>query len=87
MTTASLLRLRDRLQSPRMAMIEIVLTGGERIRIDGDVKVVESVILSAARGSIMELAWIIDAQTGDRVGINPDHVLMLRVLDTGHSPA
>jgi hypothetical protein len=43
----------------------------------------ESTILSAARGSIMELAWMIDAETGQRIGINPDHVLILRELDTG----
>ena len=69
-----------------MAMTEIILTGGDRIRIDGDAQVVESAILSAARGSLMELAWMVDAQTGQRIGINPDHVIMLRELDTGASP-
>jgi hypothetical protein len=66
-----------------MAVTEITLVGGDRLRIDGDPRVVESAILSAARGSIMELAWMIDAQTGERVGINPDHVIMLRELETG----
>lgn len=70
-----------------MWVTEIVLTGGERIRVDQDAKVVESAILAAARGSIMELAWMIDAKTGDRVGINPDHVLMLRELSAGAAPA
>jgi hypothetical protein len=70
-----------------MTVIEIVLTGGDRIRIDGDARVVESAILAAARGSIMELAWMIDAQTGQRIGINPDHVLMLREVETGADPA
>jgi hypothetical protein len=64
-----------------MLVIEITLTGGERIRIDDDPQVVESAILSAARGSIMELAWMTDAQTGERIGINPDHVIMLRQLE------
>jgi hypothetical protein len=45
---------------------------------------VEAAILSAARGSIMELAWVTEAHTGERIGINPDHVLMLRNL-TGTS--
>ncbi|HEY1711550.1 MAG TPA: hypothetical protein VGG07_01540 [Solirubrobacteraceae bacterium] len=67
-----------------MAVTEITLVGGDRLRIDGDPRVVESSILSAARGSIMELAWMTDAQTGERVGINPDHVIMLRELETGH---
>jgi hypothetical protein len=74
------------LESPQMAMTEIVLAGGERLRIDGDAKVIESEIVSAARGSIMELAWLIDAQTGDRVGINPDQVLMLRELGGDATP-
>jgi hypothetical protein len=70
-----------------MAMIEIILTGGERLKVDGDARVVESAILSAARGSIMELAWMIDAETGHRVGVNPDHVLMLRELDANAAAA
>lgn len=70
-----------------MAATEIILTGGERITIDGDAQVVEAGIVSAARGSIMELAWLIDAKTGQRVGINPDHVLLLRELNTDISPA
>jgi hypothetical protein len=64
-----------------MIVTEIVLTGGERLRVDGDARGVESAILAAARGSIMELAWLNDALTGHRVGINPDHVLMLREFD------
>jgi hypothetical protein len=62
------------------SVTEITVLGGERLRVSGDPKDIESAILSAARGSIMELAWLDEADTGDRVGINPDHVLMLRVL-------
>ncbi len=61
---------------------EITIVGGERFRVDGDAKDVESLILSAARGSIMELAWMTEADTGERIGINPEHVLMLRALGT-----
>jgi hypothetical protein len=57
---------------------EIALVGGERIHVEGDPKQIEGLILSAARGSIMELAWMTDAQTRERIGINPDHVLLLR---------
>ena len=70
-----------------MALIEIVLSGGQRLRVDGDARLIESAILSAARGSIMELAWMTEAETGDRVGVNPEHVLMLRELDAGAGPA
>jgi hypothetical protein len=59
---------------------EITVVGGERFRVEGDPREVESLILSAARGSIMELAWMTEAATGERIGINPEHVLMLRTL-------
>jgi hypothetical protein len=59
---------------------EILLVGGERLRVDGDAKAVEAAILAAARGSLMELAWATDAETGEQIGINPEHVLLLRAL-------
>jgi hypothetical protein len=58
---------------------EITIVGGERYRVEGGAKDVERAILDAARGSIMELAWFDDADTGERIGINPEHVVMLRV--------
>jgi hypothetical protein len=60
-----------------------MLTGGERLRVEGDPHDIEAAILSAARGSIMELAWVTEAESGQRVGINPDHVIVLRELDPG----
>jgi hypothetical protein len=39
-------------------------------------------VISAARGSIMELAWLIEALTGERVGVNPEHVVMVRASTT-----
>jgi hypothetical protein len=57
---------------------EITIHGGERHRVQGDVKDVERLILNAARGSIMEFAWFTEIQTGESVAINPDHVVMLR---------
>jgi hypothetical protein len=59
---------------------EIIVIGGERLRIAGDVKAVESAILAAARGSLMELAWVTEAETGRQIGINPEHVALLRAL-------
>lgn len=56
---------------------EIALVGGARYQVDGAVDEVERVILDAARGSIMELAWLIDAQTGERIGVNPPQVVSL----------
>jgi hypothetical protein len=64
-----------------MPITEITLVGGDRLLVEGDAKQIENAILSAARGSIMELAWMTEADTGQRIGINPDQVLMLRIPD------
>ena len=61
-------------------MTEITVVGGDRYRVEGDAKDVERLILDAARGSIMELAWMIEAETGERIGINPESVVMLRAV-------
>jgi len=57
---------------------EITLATGEVCRVEGRVRDVERIILDAARGSIMQLAWLIDATTGNELAVNPDHVVMLR---------
>jgi hypothetical protein len=59
---------------------ELTLLGGERHSIEGDVKDVERLILDAARGSIMQLAWLTDAQTEEPLGVNPEYVMTLRAL-------
>lgn len=56
----------------------IFLVGGERLSVEGGTKDVEAMIIAAARGSIMQLAWVTEAGTGEPVAINPEHVLMLR---------
>lgn len=65
---------------------EITMLGGERFRVEEDAQQVEAAILAAARGSIMELAWITDTGTGQRIGINPDHVLLVRALTEPPGP-
>lgn len=66
---------------------EITLFGGELRRVDGHVREVEELILNAARGSIMQFAWFTDAQTAELVGVNPDHVMMLRAAGSSGQPA
>ena len=56
------------------------MLGGERYRVAGDAKDVERMILDAARGSIMEFAWLVEAETGERIGVNPESVVMLRAV-------
>lgn len=62
------------------SITEITVTGGERYRVEGAVNDVERRILDAARGSIMEFAWMVEAESGERVGINPECVVMLRTV-------
>jgi hypothetical protein len=60
------------------SITELTVVGGDRYRVEGDLKDVERQILSAARGSIMEFAWLVEAETNERIGINPEHVVMVR---------
>jgi hypothetical protein len=62
------------------SLTEITLLSGERHRVQGDAKQVERLILDAARGSILQLAWLTDADTAEPLGINPEHVTTLRAL-------
>lgn len=63
------------------SLTEITLLSGERHRVEGDAKQVERLILDAARGSILQLAWLTDAETAEPLGINPEHVTTLRAVD------
>jgi hypothetical protein len=31
----------------------------------------------------MELAWLTDAETGERIGVNPEYVVTLKALPSG----
>lgn len=57
---------------------EITLVSGERRCVEGDAKAVGQAILDAARGSIMQLAWLVEAETRDELAVNPQHVVALR---------
>ena len=61
-----------------MAASEITLVGGATYRVEGESNDVEAQILAAARGSLLELAWLTEAGTGRPLGINPEHVVALR---------
>jgi hypothetical protein len=70
-----------------MATTEITLVGGDQLTVKGELQQVEARIVGAARGSIMELAWMTDADTGQQIGINPDHVIMIRGRPSDAEPA
>jgi hypothetical protein len=63
---------------PSTHTTEISVVTGERYHVEGDAKDVELTILDAARGSIMEFAWLIDADTREDLAVNPEHVVTLR---------
>jgi len=69
------------------SMTEITLVDGARHCVEGDVKEVERLILDAARGSILELAWLTDAQTAEPLGVNPGFVMTLRAITSSGEPA
>jgi hypothetical protein len=60
---------------------EITVIGGDRYRVQGDATDVERMILDAARGSLMQLSWLVEAETGENLGINPECVVMLRAVE------
>jgi hypothetical protein len=64
------------------SITEIAVVTGDRYRVEGDRKDVERLILDAARGSIMQLAWLVDAESGDEIAINPEYVVTLKAVDS-----
>jgi len=67
------------------SITEITFLTGERCRVEGEANDVERLIIDAARGSIMQLAWLTDARAGEPLAINPECVVMLRAVKPDHS--
>ncbi len=66
---------------------EITLLTGERYEVQGSLEEVESTILAASRGSIMQLVWLTERASSAAVGINPACIVTLRaVLAAPNSP-
>jgi hypothetical protein len=68
-------------QEPAPVTTQLTVLTGERYRVEGTMKAVERIILDAARGSIMQLAWLVEVETGADLAVNPDHVVTLRPGD------
>ena len=68
----------DEMPKPATHTTEITVATGDRYRVHGAAKDVERLILDAARGSLMQLAWLVDAETGDELAVNPEFVVLLR---------
>jgi len=54
---------------------EVLVVGGERFRVQGVPDEVESKIVDAARGSMLELVWLVDAESGEPIALNPAHIV------------
>jgi hypothetical protein len=73
----------ERDPQPPTQTTEITVANGDRFRVEGDPKDVEKTILDAARGSIMQLAWLTEAGTRDQLAVNPEYIVMLRAAGSG----
>jgi hypothetical protein len=71
----------DDMPNPPTHTTEITVATGDRYRVQGAAKDIERLIIDAARGSIMQLAWLIEAESGDELAVNPESVVLLRAVD------
>jgi hypothetical protein len=69
-----------------VSVTEITVATGERYQVGGLPEEVESAILAAARGSIMQLAWLTEAGSGRAIGVNPAHLVTLRAASSVDDP-
>jgi uncharacterized protein YlzI (FlbEa/FlbD family) len=60
---------------------EVILITGDRYEVEGTPDEVEKKILGAARGSIMELAWLTETESQRPIGLNPVHIVAVRAAE------
>ena len=64
-----------------MANVEIRVLNGDVFSLSGSVEDAEKKLSDAARSGQSRLAWFKDRVSGESVGINPAHVVSLRIGD------
>jgi hypothetical protein len=57
------------------------MVNSDAIVVDGSLSEVEKELSDAARSGRSRFAWLTDQATGQQVGVNPDHVVSLRLSD------
>lgn len=57
------------------------MVNGDRHEVGGEVADVEKTIVAAARGSIMQLAWLEESASGRSLAVNPAHVVSIRAVE------
>lgn len=65
-----------------MSHSEIRTLNDDVIGVDGSLSEVEKELSDAARSGSSRFAWFTDRGTGERIGVNPDHVVSLRLSDS-----
>ena len=55
------------------------MVNSDSIRVEGSLSEVEKELSDAARSGSSRFAWLTDKGTGRQVGVNPDHVVSLRL--------
>ena len=60
-----------------VATAVVLLVSGDRYEVEGSPADVEAAIVAASRGSILQLAWMTEADSGRTIAINPLHVIAL----------
>jgi hypothetical protein len=60
---------------------EIRMANSDAIRVEGSLSEVEKELSDAARSGSSRFAWLTEQNTGQRVVVNPDQVVSLRLSD------
>ena len=68
---------------PAVAHAEVRLQNGDVLRVEGTLDEVEGKLSDAARSGQSRLAWFTEQGTGGSVGVNPAHVVTLKVSEAG----
>lgn len=61
-----------------MGKVLIELSNGSILQVEGNLGSIEKELSDAARSGQSRLAWFEEPETGQSVGVNPDHVALLR---------
>lgn len=64
---------------PRMDCAEVRLANGDTFTVDGTVEEIEKALSDAARSGQSRLAWFTEHGVERALGLNPSHVVSLRV--------
>lgn len=63
-----------------MEHAEIRMANGDAIRVKGALSEIEKELSDAARSGSSRFAWLPSEGTGERIGVNPDQVVSLKLV-------